>query len=262
MPEKISLKKKDILQAVTDAGFVKCETCGTWHFEHEEHTCVFRKFKKKKKKKKPNGQEFVTNKDCVLFKYPLKKLEDIEKVKRFILVSKKSPVKERNYCFFIWGINSNLRGTDLIDITMDDLGVCGKGKGIYIPDNDYFTIREKKTGKLRRVYVNNAMKDALKAWVKQRGTHSGYLFSQVKGDKSAAVSLEYFRFYLRDVGLHLGVGLGLRVMRKTWAYWAWKKGGLPIEVISEAMNHSSPAVTRRYLGIDTEEVKEAFMVEI
>jgi len=175
-------------------------------------------------------------------------------------VTKKSPTRERNHCFFVWGINSNLRGTDLVKIKFEYLGVYRKGNGIHFPETIYITIKENKTQKLRRVYINNNMMEALKMWVKKRGTHSGYLFCNTRKPENP-VSVHYFRYYLNDVGDALGLHIGLRVMRKTWAYHAWKSG-IPIEVLAEAMNHSTPAVTKRYLGIDQEEVKEAFMVEI
>ena len=51
----------------------------------------------------------------------------------------------------------------------------------------------------------------------------------------------------------IGLKLGTHSMRKTRG-WAMHKAGTPIELICRTLNHSSPAVTMRYLGITQEEV--------
>ncbi|MFW6130292.1 MAG: helix-turn-helix domain-containing protein [Atribacterota bacterium] len=43
-------------------------------------------------------------------------------------------------------------------------------------------------------------------------------------------------------------------LRKTWGYHSRKNFGIPIELISEKLGHSSNAVTKRYIGISQEEI--------
>jgi len=47
---------------------------------------------------------------------------------------------------------------------------------------------------------------------------------------------------------------GSHTLRKTFGYILRRKYGIGWEIISRRFNHSSPAVTRRYLGIQDDEV--------
>ncbi|RFP77526.1 site-specific integrase, partial [Bacillus subtilis KCTC 1028 = ATCC 6051a] len=47
-------------------------------------------------------------------------------------------------------------------------------------------------------------------------------------------------------------------MRKTWGYWAYKKG-YSLALIMEALNHSSIAITKKYLGITQEDLDDVYM---
>jgi integrase len=45
-------------------------------------------------------------------------------------------------------------------------------------------------------------------------------------------------------------------LRKTWGYQA-RLNAIPLEIIQHKLNHSSLAVTQRYLGITADEIAEA-----
>jgi integrase len=49
---------------------------------------------------------------------------------------------------------------------------------------------------------------------------------------------------------------GGHTLRKTWGYQARLKA-IPLEIIQHKLNHSSLAVTQRYLGITADEIAEA-----
>ena len=49
---------------------------------------------------------------------------------------------------------------------------------------------------------------------------------------------------------------GNHTLRKTWGYHARMKA-VPLEVIQHKLNHSSLAITQRYLGITADEIAEA-----
>jgi site-specific recombinase XerD len=49
---------------------------------------------------------------------------------------------------------------------------------------------------------------------------------------------------------------GNHSLRKTWWYQA-RMNGIPLEIIQHKLNHSSLAVTSRYLGITADEIAEA-----
>jgi len=49
---------------------------------------------------------------------------------------------------------------------------------------------------------------------------------------------------------------GGHTLRKTWGYMARKYHGIPIELIQEKLGHTTPAVTRRYIGITDDEITD------
>ena len=60
------------------------------------------------------------------------------------------------------------------------------------------------------------------------------------------------------VGDILRLKLGTHSMRKTRG-WAMYSDGVPVEMISKVLNHSTTAVTMRYLGITKEEVLQTYV---
>ena len=48
-------------------------------------------------------------------------------------------------------------------------------------------------------------------------------------------------------------------LRKTWGYHACRSGKIPLAVIIRIYNHSSIAVTFRYLGVDQDDIDQALL---
>ena len=62
--------------------------------------------------------------------------------------------------------------------------------------------------------------------------------------------------------INLEGNFGAHTLRKTWGYMQRTRYGVGFEIICKRYNHSSPAVTMRYLGIEDKEVHNTFMNEI
>ena len=73
---------------------------------------------------------------------PIKSLKDIATIKKLLADN------PRDLCLFTLGINTNLRASDLLSIK------AGQVRGL--KPMDEIEIREKKTGKLRRITLNKA----------------------------------------------------------------------------------------------------------
>ena len=65
-----------------------------------------------------------------------------------------------------------------------------------------------------------------------------------------------------DVQDNLEGNYGAHTLRKTWGYMQRTRYGVGFEIICKRYNHSSPAVTMRYLGIEDKEVHNTLMNEI
>lgn len=51
--------------------------------------------------------------------------------------------------------------------------------------------------------------------------------------------------------------VGTHTLRKTWGYHAWKSGFSPA-LIMETLNHSNLSVTKRYLGIQQDDINDLY----
>jgi len=83
---------------------------------------------------------------------PIRKLEDIEAIKEYLLTPRRGLTKQtkwshRDYGLFTIGINTGLRPSDLLSLRIGQLR--------YLNPTDDFVVREKKTGKTRRLTSND-----------------------------------------------------------------------------------------------------------
>jgi len=150
----------------------------------------------------------------------------------------------------IWqlGLNLALRISDLLNLTYDEFA-----------GGETITVIEQKTGKSRTIKLN----EKAQTIVKQRllnNPNDMYLFQSV-GNRAKKLqkplSRETVARKFAEVGEIIGVHLGTHSMRKTrgWAMWS---AGVPLEVIARVLNHSSPAVTMRYIGLEQADINKTY----
>lgn len=162
----------------------------------------------------------------------------------------KNHLKERNirdYLLFVLGINSGLRISDLLLLTIED--VNGK---------DRLTIREKKTGKRKDFPLSDTCKKAIREYLDFGNTSSGWLFRSKKGDRPIS-RIQAYRIIngaARIIGMQEAIGT--HTLRKTFGYWAYK-GGVDIIKIQKLLNHSAPSVTLSYIGITKDELDDVYV---
>jgi len=155
----------------------------------------------------------------------------------------------RNYLLFTLGINTALRIGDLLPLRVDDvLNDEGNVK-------EFVSLREKKTGKDKRIKLNDAATEAIEFYlssVKPKSTD--WLFPSRRTGKPIT-RIQAYRLitqWAREVGIRDRIGT--HSLRKTWGYQA-RKSGVPLELIQAKLGHSSPGVTRRYIGITADEIE-------
>ena len=184
-------------------------------------------------------------------------MNTVEPIKsKFKILAIKRNLKEekypRNYLLFSMGCNLALRISDLLSLRVKDV-IDSKGD-----IKTYLFIKESKTGRPAKIYLNNTVKEALTYYLnKSKGIDpDSYLFkserSNKKLDRVRAWGL--IQKWTKEVGLE-GERYGTHTLRKTWGYQA-RKQGLSIEQISEKLGHKSVTVTRRYIGISQEEINQ------
>ena len=177
---------------------------------------------------------------------PITELKDIKLIKRLL------KDKPRDYCLFTMGINTNLRASDLIRITAGD--VRGKKPG------DSLIIKEQKTGKERRITLNenviNAVKELL-AYKPYQDTDP--LFKSKKGVKALSVPSvnRLVKGWCREINLK--GNYGSHTLRKTFGYMQRTLLNTSVAELMVIFNHSSQKQTLDYLCIQPEEIKNAYM---
>lgn len=149
----------------------------------------------------------------------------------------------------IWkvGLNLSLRISDLLSIQFDHLDM----------EKRLYSLVEGKTGKKRDIRLNDTVLTVVQRR-KKLFPEDTYLF-QVHSNraKNAPISRISVSRKFKDVGDRLGLSLNTHSMRKTRG-WAMFEDGVPIERISKVLNHSSPAVTMRYIGITKQEILDSY----
>ncbi len=155
----------------------------------------------------------------------------------------------RDYLLFVLGINFALRVGDLLRLKVGDV------LDAQYEVRPHFTIREGKTNRDAKITINDSAKEALTWYFDKVGYPEAdqWLFKSLRSDKP----LDKVRAWALMKSWCEAVGVkercGTHTLRKTWGYQARQKG-IPIELIQAKFGHSSPAITRRYIGITADEI--------
>jgi integrase len=150
------------------------------------------------------------------------------------------------------GLNTALRVCDLLRLTWDDVYDFDSGRF-----RESVALTEKKTRKTKVIALNKRVIAALTAYKPVAG-RGRVLFVSRKGTNKAISRQQAYRL-IRVAGEALGFGgrVSCHSLRKTFGYFAWKAGVSPA-VIMKIYNHSSMAVTRRYLGVAQDDLDDCY----
>jgi integrase len=159
----------------------------------------------------------------------------------------------RNYVLVVLGVHTALRISDLLRLRWDD---------VYDFENRRIrtsvTITEKKTHKVKIFALN---KDAVRALtlLSVRGVRKGAFLIENPKTKNAISRIQAYRLIRAAAdALQFQTRVSCHSLRKTFGYHAWKNGVSPA-IIMEIYNHSSLAVTRRYLGVTQDDKNSAYL---
>jgi integrase len=152
---------------------------------------------------------------------------------------------------FKFGLNTGLRISDILPIKLKN--ICNDNGKFH----DYFMLKEKKTGKERKIKINAALRKEIEAYVKaERSVAGNYLFPSRKGSHIGRV--QAYRV-LKEAAESVGIeNFGTHSLRKTWGYWTYKISKFNIGLIMDTFNHSSPNITLRYIGINQDQKDELY----
>jgi len=180
---------------------------------------------------------------------PLRDTRDIESIKKLLSIN------TRDLLLFTIGINNGLRCGDLLKLKVRDVRNLKPGETL--------TIREQKTGKDNILMINRTTHKILKQFLDEmKSGDDQYLFKSRKGNGHLTVGSVNAMIKSWCRSINLKGNYGTHTLRKTFGYIQRKKFGVGWEILCKRFNHSSPAVTMRYLGIEDKEVNGILMNEI
>ncbi|HMM19898.1 MAG TPA: site-specific integrase [Selenomonadales bacterium] len=153
----------------------------------------------------------------------------------------------RDYLLFVLGINSGLRISDLLSLTIDD-----------VKEIDRIILREKKTGKPKNFPLSDTCKKAIQEYLGDIKVDNGWLFKSKKGDYPITRIQAYRIINKAARAIGIKEAIGTHTLRKTFGYWAHKNGA-DITRIQKLLNHSTPEITLAYIGITKDELDNIYI---
>jgi integrase len=178
---------------------------------------------------------------------PIKRRKDIDSIKKLLADN------PRNSALFTIGINTNLRASDLLRIRVGQVRDLKPG--------DEIELKEKKTGKSRRITLNKASVQAIQRLLASRPyADENLLFTGQRGPLTVPSVHRLVKGWCRAINLR--GNYGSHSLRKTWGYHQRVTFGVDIPRLMVCFNHSTQRQTLDYLCIQPEEIKDVYQNEL
>ena len=160
------------------------------------------------------------------------------------------------YLLILTGCYFGLRAGDLLNIRWCE-----------VINKDDFTLKEQKTGKLRKITVNLAVKEALAHVSREltkvgRYEEEGYVFANRWGEP---LSISYVNKQLHKIFPKYNVRVqnpSTHTLRKSFGRRVWEMDGKSersLIYLSEIFSHSSIATTRKYIGVTERQIADVYL---
>lgn len=188
------------------------------------------------------------------FTEPIRDVKKIVQIKNLL----RGQWNIRDLLFFELWINSALRCSDLLSIQVKNLFE------VDLIVKDFFDIKEMKTGKVSRITITPKVRDTLELYKQTYPNivlrQENYVFFKKKTFPlgSQAIGRKMSWLFLSKICEEVGLkwNFSNHSLRKTWGYQA-RMNAVPLEIIQHKLNHSSLAITQKYLWITADEIMEA-----
>jgi integrase len=158
----------------------------------------------------------------------------------------------RNYAMLVLGLHTALRIADLLRLRWEDIYDWNTGAF-----KSHVTLVEKKTGKQKTIALNQAAVRALRLHLPKRKEE--FIFANNRKGARAICRVQAWRIIrMAATAIKAAGRIGCHSLRKTFGYFAWKAGALPV-MLMDIFNHSSFETTKRYLGITQDDRDKIYL---
>ncbi len=170
--------------------------------------------------------------------------------------------RPRDLCIFILGINTAFRANELLSLSV--------GQVINAKAGDSLPLKQSKTKKYRTVYLNPTCISSIQNWLQHHPdlTRKNPLFPSRKRNKETGrmqpIQVSSLSRMVKDwcEPTTLTGNYASHSLRKTWGYHQRIMNNTPLPLLMRAFGHKSEAQTMNYLGIENEEIKRLYEMEL
>lgn len=170
-------------------------------------------------------------------------------------------IAARNKMLFLIGINLGIRASDL----------CGLKYNFFMNDDgtfkDSYSLKPKKTrktGKFVKLYFNQTVKKAIADYIEEYPVENidEYIFKSREGD-GYITPKSLWKIIVnaaKDAGIN-DKNIGTHSLRKTFGYFVYHNAtdkNNALIILQTIFNHSSPAITSKYIGLTDNEISDVF----
>jgi len=184
--------------------------------------------------------------------HPIRKLDQIQRIRRNLKTEKPALF----YCLFVVGCNTNLRVSDLRNLSWRN--VWDEGTTDLC---EHINLTEIKTGKKRRIKLTETMAEGVNYLLDNLGRTpepDEAIFRNPRTRKvysrehlSRVIGFEAEKVGIRDP-------IGIHSLRKSWGYHAVVTYHQPITIVQAAFNHATQKQTMDYLCITDDEIEVVY----
>jgi integrase len=181
---------------------------------------------------------------------PIRTTKEIDRIKEMLKAN------ARDYAMFVMGINTAFRAGDLLALNLGDV------RGMELGDD--LTASEQKTTKRRTVTMNQPAMDALSPLLEELRDQpdAAPLFQTKDGDRVTVLWLgRLVKKWCAEAKCKKG-NYSSHTLRKTFGYTLRVKHKVPLELLQDMYGHSSGTITLKYVAIQPEELKAAYMLGV
>lgn len=149
--------------------------------------------------------------------------------------------RDRDHLLFMFGIYTGLRISDILKVKKSDI----TGKHLFV--------REQKTGKRKRILIVSPLKRELDSYLTAL-KDDDYIFHGNERSKPITRARAYQ--ILNEAAELFGLEhIGTHSLRKTFGYFMYRETK-NAAMLQEIFNHSSEAITLRYIGITQDAIDD------
>ena len=171
------------------------------------------------------------------------------------LISKLERDKEYKFCLlFAVGVFTGLRISDLLQLRFNQF-----------ENTEIMTIQEQKTKKTRRIKINADLKEIVERVKCKMGVEDPEQFIFVNRYGTKPIDKSYVNVKLKEILKHYNIMLegnaSSHLFRKTLGNRVLRLNNYfneAVILLMELFSHSSPAITKKYLGIREKEIHDVY----